>query len=386
MSGTRRKNGEGSIFQVSENKWVAKISMGVGSDGKTVIKQFSGHTESIVKKKLKEFKKSNDFAEKRIPCHDTIKTYFSTWLRDYQYNKLKTSSYDRLESTIINHIFPHIGSLKIDKVTRDQVQALINLLYNKEQLSYSSVKKVYVALNSCYKHALISDVVNKNPCVGVSLPSRNERTKKVTTLSIEEINLMKNELAKTKASGEPLYHYGNAYLLILNTGMRMGEALSLCWEDINYENKTITINKSNVLIKKRAGNGDLIGGYELKTQDSTKTSSGNRTIPINKSAETALKSLSIGNDTPYVITNIKHKPVLPSNFERSFHSVLRNAGIDGNYGVHALRHTFASMLFSKGVDIKIVSKLLGHSSVKITYDTYVHLFEKDINHVTDVID
>jgi site-specific recombinase XerD len=66
--------------------------------------------------------------------------------------------------------------------------------------------------------------------------------------------------------------------------------------------------------------------------------------------------------------------------------VLKNAGIKERYGIHALRHTFASMLFSKGVDVKIVSKLLGHSSVKITYDTYVHLFENDIKCVTCVLD
>ena len=66
--------------------------------------------------------------------------------------------------------------------------------------------------------------------------------------------------------------------------------------------------------------------------------------------------------------------------------MLKNAGIAGDYGIHALRHTFASMLFLKGVDVKIVSKLLGHSSVKITYDTYVHLFEKDIRRVTEVLD
>ena len=70
----------------------------------------------------------------------------------------------------------------------------------------------------------------------------------------------------------------------------------------------------------------------------------------------------------------------------SFHALLKNAGIDGEYGIHALRHTFASMLFAKGVDVKIVSKLLGHSTVKITYDIYVHLFEKDISHVTSVLD
>lgn len=386
MKETKKKNGEGSVFQVAENKWIAKISLGTRPDGKPNIKQFSGQTEAIVKKKLKDFKKSNDFAEKRMPSGETVRTYFSMWLREYQYNKLKPSSYDRLESTVINHIFPHIGGVKIDKVTRDQIQALINQLYTKEQLSYSSVKKVYVALNSVYKHALTADVVRKNPCLGVVLPAQNERTKDVLPLSPNEVERMKSELFKTDENGEPLYCYGQAFLLILNTGMRMGEALSLRWDDVDLKNKTITVNKNNVLTKKRAADGSRAGGYELKTQNSTKTSSGNRTIPINKSAETALTALREGNDTPYVITNSRHKPVLPSNFERSFHAVLRNAGIDGDYGLHSLRHTFASMLFAKGIDVKIVSKLLGHSSVKITYDIYVHLFEKDINRVTNVLD
>jgi len=126
MNETRKKNGEGSVFQVAENKWIAKISLGTRPDGKPNIKQFSGQTEAIVKKKLKDFKKSNDFAEKRMPSGETVRTYFSMWLREYQYNKLKPSSYDRLKSTVLNHIFPHIGGLKMDKVTRDQIQALFS--------------------------------------------------------------------------------------------------------------------------------------------------------------------------------------------------------------------------------------------------------------------
>jgi integrase len=386
MNGTRKRNGEGSVFQISDNKWVAKISLGTRPDGKPNIKQFSGKTEAIVKKKLKDFKKSTDFAEKHMPSHDTVRAYFTMWLHDYQYNKLKPSSYDRLESTVVNHIFPNIGGLKIDKVTRDQIQALINQLYKKEKLSYSSVKKVYVALNSCYKHAWSADVVIKNPCLGIVLPSPTERTKQIVPFATEEIGRLKAEISKAASNGAPLYCYGHAFLLILHTGLRMGEALSLCWEDIDFDKKTITVSKNNVLTKKRDLDGNKTGGYELQTQNSTKSSSGNRVIPINRSAEEALLALKHGNTTPYVIINNRQHQVLPSNFERSFRAILKNAGIDGNYGVHALRHTFASMLFAKGIDVKIVSNLLGHSTVKITYDTYVHLFEKDISHVTSVLD
>ena len=75
MNGTRKQNGEGSVFQVTENKWVAKISLGTRPDGRAIVKQFSGKTEAIAKKKLKEFKRSPDFIEKHLPGHDTVEAY-----------------------------------------------------------------------------------------------------------------------------------------------------------------------------------------------------------------------------------------------------------------------------------------------------------------------
>ena len=386
MKKTRRKNGEGSVFQVSENKWVAKISLGTKPDGAIKIKQFSGKTEAIVKKKLKDFKASSDFKEKRLPAQATVRSYFSEWLREYQYNKLKPSSYDRLESTVHNHILPYIGGIKMDKLTRSDVQKLINQLYKEKHLSYSSIKKVYLALHACCQHAYIDEVITRNPCLGISLPSPEERTKRVLPLEKEEVIRLKKEVLRMTASQEPLYRYGLACLLILNTGLRMGEAISLCWEDIDFANKRLTVSKNNILVKKRDAAGQIIGGYEMQTQRSVKTKSSGRTVPINQSAELALMALKKDNPTPCVLTNNRHSKMSPSNFERSFHSILKQAGIQNSYGIHALRHTFASSLFSKGVDVKIVSRLLGHSSVKITYDTYIHLFENDVRCVTDVLD
>ena len=77
MANTRKENGEGSIIQVSENKWLAKICMGTRPDGKPNIKQFTGKTEAIVKKKLREFKKSADFALNHMPSTDTLKSFFT---------------------------------------------------------------------------------------------------------------------------------------------------------------------------------------------------------------------------------------------------------------------------------------------------------------------
>lgn len=385
MSKTRKTNGEGTVFQVSENKWVGKIRLGKDNFGTPKVKQFSGKTEAIVKKKIKDYIKSEEFDNNSLPCFDSLSAYFDTWLKEYQYNKLKPQSFDRLECTAVNNIYPYLGHLKFNQITTDQVQKLINHLYKNEKLSYSSVKKAYVALNSCYKHAMIKKDVSINPCFGVELPSAAENTKEIVSFTQDEVERLKTELTKRQDDGTYSYYYGAAFMLILNTGLRMGEALSLSWSDVDLDNKIITIRKNGITAKKRDIDGNIIGGYDHRVQNSTKTSKSNRTIPINKSAEIALRQLREGNKSSYVIVNSKSKRVLPANFERSFRVILRNAGIDKS-GIHTLRHTFATMLYQRGVEVKMISRLLGHSSVKITYDIYVHLFEEDINSVTSVLD
>ena len=242
-----------------------------------------------------------------------------------------------------------------------------------------------MALNSGYQYALLDDVVSKNPCLGVELPAQNERTKEVESLSPDQMEALVAEIGKTDGRGCPLYYYGYAYILILNTGLRMGEALALTWDDVDWNRRLITVNKNLVMAKKRDADGNSVSGYDLVVQDGAKTVSGNRTIPINQTAEHALRMLLDRNDTPYVIVNNRGHRVLPSNFERSFRAILANAGVE-RFGVHTLRHTFASNLFRKGVDIKIISKLLGHSTVKITYANYVHLMDEDLGNVTAILD
>ncbi len=382
--GKKRSNGDGSIFKLSENKWVAKIYLGTGPNGEWQVKQFSGQTEAIVKKKLRDYKRSAEFIERHAPAKDTVAAYFDKWMKEYQLNKLKPSSYDRLESTVLTHVLPNLGKLRMDKVTRDKIQSLINSLHIEKDLSYSSIKKVYVALNACFTHALTNDVVLKNPCIGVTLPPAT--AKQVLALTPNETKMLKSELSKTYSNGKPIYIFAPAFLLILNTGLRIGEALSLSWEDVDFKNKCISVNKNAIMARQRDKKGSRARGYKLLTQNSPKTDKSNRIIPINNSAEEALKALKTNNNTEYVIVNSRKHRVLPSNFERSFHAALKNANIDGKYGVHSLRHTFASLMFANGVDVKIVSELLGHSTVKITYDIYVHLFANTLRNVTDVLD
>lgn len=377
--------GEGTIYQTADGRWIAKIRLGHAPDGKPLIKRFSSRTKAEAEKKLRDFKKAQHKGIEKSFTPYSVTAYFDFWLKTYQFPKLKPLSFDRLESSVRNHILPFLGLKKFDQVSLDDVQQLINHLHQQKKLSYSSIKKVYNALNACYKHALIAGILPRNPCLGAVLPSSTERTKQISSLSASEVEILKQELNRTDDSGRPLYHYAHAYLLILHTGLRMGEALALQWQDVDLTAKTLCVSKTSIIARKRDPAGNLIGGYQAETQHSTKTSSGHRIIPLNQSALRSLMALRKGNNSSYIILGSSGKPALAANFERSFQLVLRNAGLP-RYGIHALRHTFASLLFAAGVEVKVISKLLGHASVKITYDTYVHLFQEDYQAVTELLD
>ena len=116
--------------------------------------------------------------------------------------------------------------------------------------------------------------------------------------------------------------------------------------------------------------------YCCVKQPSTKTKNGSRIIPLNTEAMRSLISLrGLNGNTPYVFATKKGERITPRNIDRTFRSILKRCGIACT-GVHSLRHTFASRLFAKGIDVKTVSELLGHSDVGITYDTYIHLIQE----------
>ena len=158
----------------------------------------------------------------------------------------------------------------------------------------------------------------------------------------------------------------------------MGEAIGLEKQDWDKEKKTLHIRRNVQSVLKRDADGERAGGKEL-VYNSTKTYSSDRVLPLNKRATEALERLCAKYpNSPYIICDSKQNLVPPERLERTFYYMLKNIGIEKT-GVHSLRHTFASTLFAKKVDIKTISKLLGHANIQITLDTYIHLFE-NIDH------
>lgn len=174
-------------------------------------------------------------------------------------------------------------------------------------------------------------------------------------------------------NGQPKYWYASAYVLIANTGIRSGEALALTWDNVNLRTKTLTICQNASRIKKRDSE-NATGSKQIIT--STKSRSGTRQVPLNSKALAALARLRELQEhrhiqSQFVICTSTGKMVVQNSFYRIFQNMQKSLGIKP-VTIHALRHTFATQLIKANVDIKVISQLLGHSSVKITYDTYVH--------------
>lgn len=377
MKSTRRDNGSGTLRKRKDGRWQGSVQFGYKTNGKPNIKYVYGKTESEAKRKLKELIKLS-YTEKNsqdLFANQTIEEYCNNWLTNVQSNVLKPSSYDRKEMTLEKQVYPLLGKISISQITFDDIQFMINEL-KKQNLSYSTIKKAYEAINGCFKYAIIKGDIDKNPCIGVTLPKTLKHQEgDIKFYTEEQIELLLKQSTIKYSNGKNKYRLGYGIQFLLYTGLRIGEALALTWEDVDFQNKTIKINKNLKQVKNRDNNEQ--GNYKIIIQNSTKTSSGSRIVPLNNKSIEALKYIKeITGQYEHVFSTETGNNVSGRTYDTMFRKIQENCGFAEIYGVHALRHTFASLLFKKGVDVKTVSEILGHKDVSVTYNTYIHLIQE----------
>ena len=179
-----------------------------------------------------------------------------------------------------------------------------------------------------------------------------------------------------------VYRLGELVPFLIFTGLRIGEAIALEWKDIDYKNKTITVNKNVVEVKSKE-----TGKYILEKQDSTKTDSSTRIIPISNNAMECIKNLKeINGDKKFIFASQTGQYISPSNFNRMFRGIQKALNYEVTLGLHSLRHTFATLMLNNGIDVKIVSELLGHSNVSVTYNIYIHTIQSQKIKAINIID
>lgn len=373
----RRDYGSGSISQRKDGTWTARMVIGVNEKGKPRIKALYGKTEREVKKKLKEFQKEFYKNDQTVVQKNTVESYMLNWLHTNKKNTLKPKSYDRLEQTITYQVIPQIGHIQLAAIQANDVQNMINNLA-EAGMSYSTIKKAYDAVNECFRTGIIQKTVLFNPALGVTIPAKSSFGKKeIRCYDESETKKLCEAAVSIYSNNKRIYRLGDAIVLDVNTGLRLAELLALKWSDVDLDNRTIHISATRVVVKDRSA--DASKKYVVIEQYSTKSQTSTRDVHLNDDAYEALMRLKeITGAFNYVLTTKDGKPVAPRYLDRMFRKIAVAAGFEEDkiYGLHSLRHTFASRLFANGEDVKTVSELLGHSDITITYNTYIHLINQ----------
>ncbi len=351
-------------------------------------KSFYGKTKTEIKQKARDYVQNvnNGYRE---PQRMKFCDYIEYWLKAYKWNKIEPSSYTRLYRVYECQIRDTIGKKYIGNITTKDIQELIDQYANPinssmKPLSYSGLKRIIHLINPCLNQAVEENIISSNPCKNVILPKEScmaVETKKQYSLNDNEIEQLKNAcLEKYKTAGEYKSRDAFVILLILNLGLRAGEALALEWNDFDFKNQIVHINKT-IQANIKNFNPDADKKTYNKIKKSTKTYSGMRVLKLNSIVLQYIGELQEydkrkGIKSNYVACTSVGTINTEKNLGRSLKRIIARTDIQNNVTLHTLRHTFGSTLVRRGVNIEIVSRLMGHAKISTTYNKYIHTLKE----------
>lgn len=364
----KRNNGEGSWTQRENGTWKLSVSYkGLGR------KYFYGDKQTCLKKKH-EFEA---LLHKGIVGNKDVlfRDFIHSWLFTVKQPALRPSSFDRLERTLNEKYIVSLYDLEMRQIDGHLIQTLVINKMKDECKAHATIKKTYFTLGEIFKYAMLRGKIDKNPMFEVSIPNKVLFVEKERRyLSSQEREKLMRTCYAVKKNGTRIYKYGALYVFLLYSGCRIGEALALKWSDINFEERTAYIHSTVVYIKNRENNSRK----SLEIVQSTTKTGRSRLIYLSDMAIAALKDLQeqLGWIPNGYIVHINHtKPIYRSAAQNTFERIIKRAEIE-HCGVHALRHSFVSLMLHNNVPITMVSQMVGHLNINMTMQVYSHLLDE----------
>lgn len=340
-------------------------TVGHKADGSPIIKSFYGSGIKEAEEKADEYINQLQNGMSLDFENVTISELIYKWLFQIKLNELKPSSFQSYEGIYRNYIKESdIASLKVYKTKSIHIQEYYNKL-GKDK-TFSQIKKLNKLLKQFFFYAEKEGYILKNPCNNVTIPNQIEQ-KKAKQETIEYFNESEIKQLKKAFKGNK---FQTLILTALGTGLRQGELLALRWENVDLDNKLIYVKESI----KKVYVFDSDGNKELKTITQTpKSNTSIRTVDLPNKIVTLLAA--IPHNSNYVFADENGNPYSVKTLFGNWKKVLTENNISYKK-FHSLRHTYATMLLSNGVDLKTVQDLMGHSDITIT-QIYLHVLPKN---------
>jgi integrase len=353
----RRGNGEGTIYRRSDGRWGATITLGDGGR-----KTLYGKNRREVQDLLKEVLRQRENGLLVASAEQLTGDYLARWLEDSVRDSVRPKTFESYELNV-RRLQPLIGSVKLGSLSPAHVQGAYAALLRRG-LSARSVHHAHAVLHRALKQAVLWNLIPRNPTEAASRP-RPVRTE-MKTLNEREVRQL------FESSEEERFHA--LWVVLATTGIRLGEALGLKWDDADLSSGRLTVRRC---LQRQRGKGLVFV--------EPKTSRSRRTIHLAPGAISALtrhkrvvqaqerlRAGEVWQEHGLVFATEIGRPLEGSHVNQRFHRALMGAGLP-DLRVHDLRHTAATLLLTRGVHPKIVQEMLGHSTITLTLDTYSHV-------------
>lgn len=351
---TRRSNHEGTIRHRDDGTWEGRIRLPGG-----VRKSVYGATRKVVSEKihtlLNEMENGNSFKDRDVLTSAVL----NDWYHSVQYS-LRPSTVRTYHYIIETHLLPSLGFIKVRELTPWHIEQVLQQKQDSG-LSPRTVHHIRAVLRAGLAKAVRWQIVSRNVAELAKAPRVSKKA--LNPFSADELQRI---LEATKGTD-----IGPIVDVAIHLGLRQGEILGLRWKDIDFQNNLINVTSTLQFND---------SSYQLL---STKTSSGIRSIPMPNHISEVLRSRKEEqNQQRETACELWNEPIADMVFTSNigtprngptithlFHKALVRAGVERR-SFHTLRHSWATLALSQGVDLKTISSLLGHSQISITADTY----------------